>query len=152
MNLADIMLTEVLWVTPETKLREAAHALVDGDRGAACVWNAETEELVGIISERDLLRAFALGTAHDSAVADSMTRHVLTAAPEKTIPEALAIMIDGRFRHLPVIDKGRVVGIVSIRDLLAWSQWRVGHAAESEDELDPAELLATIHRMRTGAG
>ncbi len=152
MNLADIMYTEVLWVTPETKLHDAAHRLVDGDRGAACVAREGTEELVGIISERDLLRAFALGTPHDSPVAESMTRHVLTAGPEKTIPEALAIMIDGRFRHLPVVDGGRVVGIVSIRDLLAWSQWRVGHAAETEDDLDPAELLATIHRMRTGAG
>lgn len=152
MKLADLMHTDILWVTPETPLREAAHRLVDHDRGAACVWDEATEKLVGIISERDLLRAFALGTPHEAQVADSMTRHVLTAGPDKSIPESLAIMIDGRFRHLPVLEGGRVVGIVSIRDLLAWSQWRVGHAIEDEEELDPAELLATIHRMRTGAG
>ena len=49
-----------------------------------------------------------------------MTRHVLTAAPDHRIPEALALMVDGHFRHLPVVnDDGRVIGMVSMRDLMA---------------------------------
>jgi CBS domain-containing protein len=77
----------------------------------------------------------------------------MTAAPETSVPEAMAIMIEGRFRHLPVVAGGRVLGIVSMRDLMSWTalRLRLGPLGDEEEEVDSAELLATIHRMRTGA-
>jgi signal-transduction protein with cAMP-binding, CBS, and nucleotidyltransferase domain len=68
------------------------------------------------------------------------------------VPEAMAIMVDGKFRHLPVVKDGRVVGMISMRDLMAWASLTIRSGGHSElDEVDTAELLATINRMRTGA-
>jgi CBS domain-containing protein len=76
----------------------------------------------------------------------------MTAPPSTSVPEAMAIMIEGHFRHLPVVEAGRVLGIVSMRDLMSWTSLRLRHRPlEGDDEVDTAELLATIHRMRTGA-
>ncbi len=82
-----------------------------------------------------------------------MTRHVLTASPDDDIPEAMALMVDGHFRHLPVVNEdGHVIGIVSMRDLMAYTSLRLrGGSLGSDDDLDPAEVIATIFRMRTGA-
>jgi CBS domain-containing protein len=63
----------------------------------------------------------------------------------------MAMMVDGRFRHLPIVDGGRVVGLVSMRDLMAWTALRLRQGPLDGSDVDPAELLATIHRMRTGA-
>jgi CBS domain-containing protein len=77
----------------------------------------------------------------------------MTAAPGTSVPEAMAIMIEGRFLHLPVVDGGRVLGIVSMRDLMSWTslRLRLGPLGDDDEEVDSAELPATIHRMRTGA-
>jgi signal-transduction protein with cAMP-binding, CBS, and nucleotidyltransferase domain len=81
-----------------------------------------------------------------------MTRHVMTAAPTTGVPEAMAIMVDGHFRHLPIVDSGRVIGMISMRDLMAWASLRLRHGAfDADDDVDTVELIATIHRMRTGA-
>jgi CBS domain-containing protein len=64
----------------------------------------------------------------------------------------MAVMIEGRFRHLPVVEAGRVLGIVSMRDLMSWTSLRLRLGPlEGDDDIDSDELLATIHRMRTGA-
>ena len=88
-----------------------------------------------------------------ATVADRMTRHVLTAAPTTSLPEAMAMMVDGHFRHLPIVDSGRVIGMISMRDLMAWASLRLRHGAalDEHDDVDTTELIATIHRMRTGA-
>jgi CBS-domain-containing membrane protein len=82
-----------------------------------------------------------------------MTRHVLTAGPATELAQAMALMVDGHFRHLPVVnEEGHVVGVVSMRDLMAYTSLRLRHGVPTEDDdLDPAEIIATIHRMRTGA-
>ena len=83
-----------------------------------------------------------------------MVAHVLTASATTGLPEAMAIMVDGHFRHLPVVDHGRVIGMVSMRDLMAWAALRLRHGTgdHEDDPVDTAELVATINRMRTGAG
>ena len=86
-------------------------------------------------------------------VSERMTSHVLTAAPDTNIPEAMALMVDGHFRHLPVVNAdGHVIGMISMRDLMAYTSLRLrgGHLGGGDD-LDPAEVIATIFRMRTGA-
>jgi CBS domain-containing protein len=151
-ELADLMNTNVLSVPPDTTLAEAAHRMVDHDTGAACV--TDGDQLIGVISERDLLRVLAQGFDPDLTVRDRMVANVLTASSTTGLPEAMAIMVDGHFRHLPVVDHGRVIGMISMRDLMAWAALRLRHGASDheDDPVDTAELVATINRMRTGAG
>lgn len=80
----------------------------------------EGKSLVGIISERDVVRALALGgaTALDLPVGEIMTRSVRTITRSTLVEQAMAIMTEGRFRHLPVIEDGRMIGIVSIGDVV----------------------------------
>src|SRR4051794_25380493 len=119
MNLAELMATDVLAVPPGSNVADAARRMVDRDAGVAV--GVEDGDLVGVISERDVLRLLADRGDPDTAVEDRMTRHVMVGSPSMALPEALAIMIQGKFRHLPVVQDGRVVGIVSMRDLMAWT-------------------------------
>ena len=150
MELSDLMQTEVLSVAPGTTMAEAARRMVERETGAAAV--LDDGKLIGLVSERDLLRVVAEGADPQVPVSERMTRHVLTGTPRMSIPEALAIMHEGHFRHLPVSDGGNVVGMVSMRDVMAWTAFRLRHGGSLEDgEDDAAELLAAIHRSRTGA-
>jgi CBS domain-containing protein len=74
--------------------------------------------LVGILTERDVLRAVARGQAGDATVADWMTRNPDTLDPDDTTQHAAVLMIHGGFRHLPVTEGDEVVGMLSIRDLM----------------------------------
>ncbi len=88
--------------------------------------------LVGIISERDVVRAFAKDGARlaDRHVRDLMTREIVTCGREATMLEAEKLMHKHRIRHLPVVDGAKVVGMLSIRDIMVW-RWR-----ESLDEVN----------------
>ena len=150
MQLADLMATDVLAVSPGMTMADAARRMVAREAGAAVV--IEDGDLIGVISERDFMRAIPDGCSPETPVSDRMSRHVLTGSPTTNVAEALAIMIEGRFRHLPVVEEGRVVGIVSMRDLMSWTSLRLRLGPlEEDDDVDSDELLATIHRMRTGA-
>jgi CBS domain-containing protein len=150
LNLVDLMTTDVLVVSPETSLAETARRMVQRDTGAAVVLREGS--LLGVISERDLLRSVSEGLEVDTPVSERMTTHVLTAGSQTTLAEAMAMMVDGHFRHLPVVDHGNVIGMISMRDLMAWASLHLrGGRYEEDDGVDTAELLATIHRMRTGA-
>jgi CBS domain-containing protein len=150
MQLADLMTTDVLAVSPDTTIADAARRMIAREAGAAVV--IDDGALVGVISERDLMRAIPDGCRPETPVHDRMTRHVTTASPRTSVAEAMAIMIEGRFRHLPVVEEGRVLGVVSMRDLMSWTSLRLRLGPlEGDDDIDSAELLATIHRMRTGA-
>jgi CBS domain-containing protein len=80
--------------------------------------------LVGIISERDVVRAFAKDGARlaDMHVRDLMTREVATCTQDTTMVEAEKIMNKHRVRHLPVTDRGKLIGMLSIRDVMVWRQ------------------------------
>jgi CBS domain-containing protein len=150
MQLADVMATSVMSVPPDATVADAARRMIERDAGVAVV--LEVGQLVGVISERDMLRIVAEACNGETPVRDRMTRHVLTGTPATGLPEALAIMIQGRFRHLPVVEEGRVVGMVSMRDLMAWTSQRLQRGADlGDDGIDTAELVASIHQMRTGA-
>ena len=88
--------------------------------------------LVGIISERDMVRAFAKDGARlaDMHVRDLMTREVATCTQETTMIEAERLMNKHRVRHLPVMDGGKLVGMLSIRDVMVWRQ------QEARDEVN----------------
>ena len=110
------MARDLLTVDPALSLVEVARRMVERNVGAVLV--LEGGELAGILTERDLMRALARGLRDDATVAGSMTRGPETIAPDESMAHAATLMIHGGFRHLPVVEGGEVVGIVSIRDLV----------------------------------
>lgn len=111
-----IMSRDVLSVSPEMTLTAAAHRMSGGRVGAVVV--LEGTKLRGIVTERDVLRAVGEGRVEGSTVADWMTRDPETIEPSESTDMAATLMIHGGFRHLPVVEGGSVIGIVSIRDLM----------------------------------
>jgi CBS domain-containing protein len=111
--------SSVATVQPERTLDDAIHLLAEKSIGALVVTD-EARTLVGVISERDILRALAQqGTAAlDAPVSSHMTREVATCRRETTNDEIMRLMTDGRFRHMPVCENGKLVGIVSIGDVV----------------------------------
>ena len=110
------MTTSLLTVSAEERLPDAARKMADRGVGAVVVLDAG--RLVGILTERDILRAVAAGRCEIVTVGERMTRHPETVESTDSTDHAAALMIHGGFRHLPVVDGGEVKGIVSIRDLM----------------------------------
>ena len=110
------MSRDLLSVGPEIGLAEVAQRMVDKDVGAVLV--IENGRLVGILTERDVLRAVAQGIDESSTVADWMTRDPETLESDESTQHAAVLMIHGGFRHLPVTENDEVVGMLSIRDLM----------------------------------
>jgi CBS domain-containing protein len=111
-----IMTSDLLRVPASATLPDAARQMDARRVGAALVFDGE--RLVGIFTERDVLRAVARGGLETATVGDCMTHHPETIEASDTTGHAAAMMIHGGFRHLPVADHENVVGIISIRDLM----------------------------------
>jgi CBS domain-containing protein len=106
-------------ITPDATLRSAAETLNARKIGALPVVGTDGA-LVGILSERDIVRICALATNNplEYKVNEAMTRNLELASPEDSVETALARMTDRRIRHLPVVESGHLMGIVSIGDLV----------------------------------
>ena len=109
----------VFTVSPGESLAEAAALLHQRQVGSAVVTGPDGA-VVGMVSERDLVRMVALegAAALQRPVSDAMTREVIFAGPDETVDALLARMTDRRVRHLPVVGEGRLLGLVSIGDLV----------------------------------
>jgi CBS domain-containing protein len=115
-TLRDVMSTLLVTVPATTTVAEAAQVMSLQHVGAALI--AEGDALQGIFTERDIVRALA--AEHDAAshaVAGWMTLGPVTLGPDAKIAEARDRMLEEGFRHIPVVEDGRLVGIVSIRDV-----------------------------------
>jgi signal-transduction protein with cAMP-binding, CBS, and nucleotidyltransferase domain len=112
----DLMSTTLLTVDATATLTEAAAAMDARGVGAALVMNGE--HLSGILTERDILHAVATGEIEGTKVGAWMTHDPETVGPDDGSGHAAAIMIRGGFRHLPVLEDDKPIGIVSIRDLM----------------------------------
>ena len=110
---------QVLTAGPETPLTEIARQLSEARIGAIVV-TGHAGQIAGIISERDIIRAVAErgGEALQEPVSRSMTRGVKTCDADDTLDELMSKMTAGRFRHLPVLEDGKLAGIVSIGDVV----------------------------------
>ena len=110
--------SEVVTVDPRSSLRELAGVLTARRIGAAVV--RDGEQLTGIISERDIVRAVARDgeAALTLTVEKVMVRRVVTCGADDTIDSLMTTMTEERIRHVPVLDRGRMVGIVSIGDVV----------------------------------
>jgi CBS domain-containing protein len=113
----DHMSRDLLTVDAALPLAEVAARMVDRSVGAVLVLDGE--RLAGILTERDVLRAVARGIRDDAVVRDWMTSDPDTIEPDVSTQHAATLMMHGGFRHLPVLEGDRVVGILSIRDLMA---------------------------------
>lgn len=117
-TIGDIMTTGLFSIEPTTTVAEAATVMGERRIGSALIM--EGERLLGIFTERDIVRA--LGEHFDAAghpVSEWMTTDPVTADPSTPVEDALRTMLDRNFRHLPVAEGDRVIGIVSMRDLTA---------------------------------
>jgi CBS domain-containing protein len=119
-TLSDLMTTDVLTVAPEDTIGEAAQKMVDREVSSVAV--SDYGRLIGILTERDLTRAVA-GRTHSSEarVREWMTPDPVTLPASASPNEAAEIMLERGFRHIPVIQGDRAIGIVSIRDVARWS-------------------------------
>jgi CBS domain-containing protein len=112
------MTTRVAATTPDTSVAAAAAAMAGASVGSAVVLQGAF--LVGILTERDVLKAAGSGTDLSRArVSDWMTPDPQSAAPETSAEDAAQIMLLNGFRHLPVVDGRTVCGVVSLRDLFS---------------------------------
>jgi CBS domain-containing protein len=112
----DVMSTGLLTVEATATLTEAAAQMDGRGVGAALVMNGE--HLSGILTERDILRAVATGEIEGTKVGAWMTHDPETVGPDERPGQAAAVMLHSGFRHLPVLDGGKPIGILSIRDLM----------------------------------
>ncbi len=105
-------------VAPETALREVLKVMSKHDIGVVVV--VDKDEIKGIFSERDFTRAFASNETPplDSPVTKLMTHEVISVTPDTSIDECMILMTDYRIRHLPVVENKKLVGMISIGDLV----------------------------------
>jgi CBS domain-containing protein len=110
---------EVFTIEPGANLAAAAKLLAEKRIGTVLILGAD-RRLVGIISERDIVQALAARgvAALDETVSQTMTRKVETCTENETIGSIMERMTKGKFRHVPVVEQGRLVGIVSIGDVV----------------------------------
>ena len=122
MNVEHILMAkgrDVLTIEPSRTLADAARALTEKKIGAVIV-GGPGEVVLGILSERDIVRAVARGgaSALDHPISQHMTGKVVTCTRQTTINELMDEMTQRKFRHMPVVEKDRRVGLVSIGDLI----------------------------------
>jgi CBS domain-containing protein len=124
---------DILTIEPAATLAAAVKMLAQRRIGALVVTGAD-RRIVGIISERDIVRVLdQKGTAVlDAPIAETMTRKVVTCAMSDTIAVIMERMTEGKFRHVPVVEQGRLVGIISIGDVV---KARLGELEREHDAL-----------------
>ena len=112
--------TTVWSIAPDATVFEAILMMTEKNVGALLV--TEKGKLVGIVSERDYTRKVVIKgkASKTTAVREILSSHVISVSPSHTVEECMRLMTDHHFRHLPVLDGEKVVGIISIGDLVNW--------------------------------
>ena len=111
---------QIMSVEPDAKMSAAIKLLGEKKIGAVLVMNQS--RLEGILSERDIVRVLGERGAAvlEEPVSSVMTRKVVTCKETDTVAEIMEMMTTGKFRHLPVLDNGKVAGLISIGDIVKW--------------------------------
>ncbi|HET6153146.1 MAG TPA: CBS domain-containing protein [Marmoricola sp.] len=129
---------DITTIKPEASVKELVALLAANNVGAAVVSN-DGSGVVGIVSERDVVRRLnGDDDALSATVAEIMTSNVRTCEPSSSLDEIRSVMTEGRFRHLPVVEDGRLVGVVSIGDIVK------NHIDQVEFERD--QLDSYVHQ------
>ncbi|MGC2639506.1 MAG: CBS domain-containing protein [Acidobacteriaceae bacterium] len=110
----------VWWIGPTASVYDAVVMMADKQIGALLVM--DDGQLLGIVSERDYARKVVLlgRSSHETPVTEIMSSPVVTVTPDATVGDCMRMVTERRFRHLPVVEKGQVTGMVSIGDLVNW--------------------------------
>lgn len=110
--------SDVISIEEECTVGEVARLLAERRIGAVLVMKGD--KLTGVISERDVVRGIAISgrTILDDSVVSLMTKNIITCSLDQHVNESLSLMTDRRIRHLPVLDDGKLVGMISIGDLV----------------------------------
>ena len=129
---------EVWSVPPDATVYTALEVMAERGVGALLVMDGD--RLVGVVSERDYARKVILldRVSKSTAVSDIMTSDLHTVPPNASVPECMTLMTEQRIRHLPVLDQGRVVGVISIGDV-------VKHVISDQES-----LIAQLEQYITG--
>jgi len=132
MQVGDVMKSAVKTTTPDQTFADVAKLLKDNEISSVVVMDGD--RLLGIVTERDLVNLVAEGLDPQAAkVADRMSTNLDTVEPRTDIAEAAEHMARLRIRHLPVLDKGTLAGIISIRDLTNWAVGEITGGHELPD-------------------
>lgn len=117
-DILDVKGREIYSIQPDASVYDAMKLMADKEIGSLVVM--EGTKLVGLISERDYARKVILmgRSSKSTQVREIMTTRVVYAQPDQNIEECMALVTEKRVRHLPVIDEGRLVGVISIGDLV----------------------------------
>jgi CBS domain-containing protein len=109
----------IFTTVPAARASEALRLMAEKDIGALLV--LDDDHLVGIVTERDIVRKLAMSgrDAESTAVREIMSERVLYVRPEQSVEECMALMTEKHLRHLPVLDGSRLLGMVSMRDVVA---------------------------------
>ncbi|KRB72780.1 histidine kinase [Nocardioides sp. Root190] len=137
MRISDVLqsksLQDVITIGPDAGVRELLATLSEHNIGAVIV-SSDGTTLEGIVSERDVVRTLhSDGTVINNVVSSIMTTQVRTCSPEDALDDVMQVMTEGRFRHIPATSEGRVVGIVSIGDLV---KHKIDQLQFERDQLD----------------
>jgi CBS domain-containing protein len=111
---------DVIRINGDATVFDAVKAMVEANVGAILVTGSDANHIEGIFTERDYLRRIAVEgrTSRDTTVREVMSAPVIVVTPETSVEEAMALMTDRRIRHAPVVEGDRLVGMVSIGDLV----------------------------------
>ena len=138
---------EVYYIAPNVTLAAVVDALVQFNCGSLVVLDGE--KMVGIITERDILRACSSrrNALEEQIVDDHMTRDVIVGAPSDAVESIMGLMTKHRVRHLPVMEEGNLVGIISIGDVVKMQHDRLtmeNHYLKSYIQTDGAATLGSV--------
>jgi len=124
--------SDVVTIDPAATLSHAVTMLAEHRIGAIVITGAD-KQIVGILSERDIVRALASRgpTSLDEPVGQVMTRKVVTCTETETVGAIMELMTDGKFRHLPVVERGRLAGIISIGDVVKYRLSEMEHESNA---------------------
>lgn len=140
MRVSEIMTNAAVIDAADDTLAEAARKMWKQQTGSLLV--TDGDDLVGIITERDILKAVATGTPlQEARISEVMTKDVVTVGPGTSLREAAKIMADRWIRHLPVLDGGKLVGIISQRDLTGVLAGALNEPDALQQLLEASELV-----------
>lgn len=150
MKISDIMTKAAVIDRPEDTIASAATKMWDQQTGSLLVMQGQ--DLVGIVTERDVLKAVATGTPMDTPVSEVMAKDLITVNPGTSLREAAAIMTEKWIRHLPVLEGGKLMGIVSQRDLSGVLAGALNEPDSLHRLIESSELVRERRLKRIEAG
>jgi CBS domain-containing protein len=150
MRISEIMTAAAVTDRPNDSLAQAARKMWAQQTGSLLV--LEGDELLGIVTERDILKAVASGIPLDTPISEVMSKELTSVEPGTSLREAARIMTERWIRHLPVLDGGRLVGIVSQRDLSGVLAGALNEPEGLHRLIEASELVRERRLKRIEAG